>query len=128
MQEIKKKIDSAIQSVKKGLDSDFGEDKSFNINAWNTNNDGEVIAYDIGYITALTYAKSLIKNNISNHIDELIDVCEDIRKEIGVDEDGNPTTVDGWNYGAINICDKITKHLLGIKFQEKVKEKNENKS
>tara|TARA_Y100001937_G_C7134394_1_gene339204 strand:- start:6024 stop:6401 length:378 start_codon:yes stop_codon:yes gene_type:complete len=125
MQEIEKHIDNAIQKVKEGLNFDFGEEFStyFNIDSWESNNDGEIIAYDVGYIMALRYIKSLIKNNISNHIDELIDVCEDIRKEIGVDEDGNPITVDGWNYGAINICDKITKHLLGIKFEEKVKEK-----
>ena len=125
MQEIEKQIDSAIQSVKEGLRSDFGGEYKDYISEDtypSYDNHGEIISYDIGYITALTYAKSLIKNNMSNHIDELIDVCEDIRKEIGVDEDGNPTTVDGWNYGAINICDKITKHLLGIKFEEKVKE------
>ena len=125
MQEVEKQIDSAKQSVKERLRSDFGGEYKDYISEDtypSYDNHGEIISYDIGYITALTYAKSLIKNNISNHIDELIDVCEDIRKEIGVDEDGNPTTVDGWNYGAINICDKITKHLLGIKFEEKVKE------
>lgn len=72
MQEIEKQIDWRIQSVKKGLDSDFGEDKSFNINAWDTNDDGEVIAYDIGYIMALKYVKCLIKEIKENKNEQTI--------------------------------------------------------
>lgn len=59
---IKYKIDNLIDIVQTDLNNDFGGTWGcFNVDEWESNNDGEDIAYDVGYINALRYVKKEIK-------------------------------------------------------------------
>jgi len=68
MDKILKKINELLHDLHNGLDEDYGNGASFKIDDWETNNDGEVISYDIGYINACLYIKKLIEeqNNDQN--------------------------------------------------------------
>jgi len=53
------------------------------------------------------------------YLENLINACEDIKNDIGVDKDGTPLVVDGFNYGVVSACDRIVKHFKELEDNKK---------
>lgn len=59
MKKIKEHINKMLHSIQNDLDNDYADGKSFDTDSWETDNDGEIISYDVGYMNAMKY---ILKN------------------------------------------------------------------
>jgi hypothetical protein len=54
-------INKNLHSIQNDLDEDYGDGKSFDVDSWETENDSEIISYDIGYMNALKYILKIMR-------------------------------------------------------------------
>ena len=47
-------------------------------------------------------------------LDDLINACDDIKNDIGVDKDDKPIVGKGFNYGVIDTCNRIVNHFTEV--------------
>jgi len=48
-------------------------------------------------------------------LSDLINACDDIKNDIGVDKNDKPIVGKGFNYGVIDTCNRIVKHFNELK-------------
>tara|TARA_X000001388_G_scaffold23845_1_gene16323 strand:+ start:728 stop:1024 length:297 start_codon:yes stop_codon:yes gene_type:complete len=54
-------INRILHDIQNDLDSDYGNGKSFDVDSWETENDSEIISYDIGYMNAMKYVLQIMR-------------------------------------------------------------------